>query len=182
MDVQATDEELLAAFVRGDRAALGELARRHEPHLLGLAMGLLGGCPSAARDAVQETWLRVIKHAAGFNGRSSLKTWLYRIAINRCRDLRGRTVAHCARGAHPAETDDADPGQSTMHGEDLGVLRQAVSNLTPVKQEVLLLCYHEGMTHEQVAVVLEMPVGTVKSRLHAALQELREQLANEVKR
>ena len=69
-----------------------------------------------------------------------------------------------------------------MYGEELGALRQAVSRLPPAKQEIVLLCYHEGMTHEQVAVVLEIPVGTVKSRLHAALQELREQLASEVKR
>ena len=88
MDSSATDEKLLGAFVKGDQAALGELARRHECSLLGLAGGLLGGGSAAACDAVQETWVRVIRYGHSFNGRSSFKTWLYRITINRCRDLR----------------------------------------------------------------------------------------------
>ncbi len=68
MNRGATDEQLLAKFVGGDRAPLGELAQRYERPLLGMAMGLLGGQRSLACDAVQETWLRVIRFAGGFNG------------------------------------------------------------------------------------------------------------------
>lgn len=81
-----SDEQLLKAFTRGDRAALGELAKRHERALLNLAWGMLGSRERAV-DAVQETWLRVIRYAAGFNGNSSVRTWLYRIAVNQCRSM-----------------------------------------------------------------------------------------------
>ncbi|MCH8805838.1 MAG: hypothetical protein IH986_07100, partial [Planctomycetes bacterium] len=75
-----SDEQLLERFVkRKDRTALAALAQRHERALLGLAGGLLGGRRELACDAVQETWLRVIRYGESFNGRSSFKTWLYRI-------------------------------------------------------------------------------------------------------
>lgn len=80
-----SDESLLSAFIRGDKPALGELARRYERPLLGLATGLLDGKTDMAADAIQETWLRVIRFADKFDHRSSFKTWLYRIAINQCR-------------------------------------------------------------------------------------------------
>src|SRR6185369_6725247 len=83
----ATDEQLIAEFATGRRAALEDLARRYEKPLLGLSQGLLGGDATLAQDAVQETWVRVIRFAKQFNGRSSFKTWVYRIAINQCRSL-----------------------------------------------------------------------------------------------
>ncbi|HWL95056.1 MAG TPA: sigma factor, partial [Phycisphaerae bacterium] len=86
-DADKSDEQLLAEFVAGRKAALGELARRHESSLLGLACGLLGGREDLARDAVQETWMRVVRFAGGFHGRSCFKTWVYRIAVNQCRDI-----------------------------------------------------------------------------------------------
>src|SRR5258708_5686403 len=93
MDTQASDESLLTEFAGGDRAALGGLARRYERALLGLATGLLEGRADMACDAVQETWVRVIRFADKFNGRSSFKTWLYRIAINQCRTVKSRMRA-----------------------------------------------------------------------------------------
>jgi RNA polymerase sigma-70 factor (ECF subfamily) len=87
---QVSDEALLDQFRRGDRAAFEGLARRYERLLLGLASGLLDGRDDMARDAIQETWLRVIRFAAGFDGRSSFKTWLYRIAINQCRTVKSK--------------------------------------------------------------------------------------------
>lgn len=182
MDSSATDEQLLATFVKGDRAALGELARRHERSLLGLARGLLGGGPAAACDAVQETWVRVIRYGHSFNGRSSFRTWLYRITINRCRDLRRRAptpqgderIAQTPAGGRASD-------QGSMVAERNQTLRDAVERLGEPKREVILLCYHEGMTHELAAAVLEIPLGTLKSRLHAALKELREHLCDEVR-
>ena len=178
MDSNATDEQLLSAFVDGDREALGELAGRHEQALLGLARGLLGGQSAAALDAVQETWMRVIRYGNSFNGRSSVKTWLYRIAVNRCRDL--RVTRQLAVGAAESNhtTDQASDGAS-MRQEVSEILRDAVGDLSSEQREILLLCYHEGLTHAQAAEVLEIPVGTLKSRLHSGLKELRERLLDE---
>lgn len=165
------DESLLASFTRGDRGALAALAERHERSMLGLARGLLGGRRDLAMDAVQETWVRVIRFAAGFQGRSSVKTWLYTILVNQCRAMRG---ARRDAGALPetlAAGGDGRPGDEKLHA--------ALDGLGDAGREVVLMCYHAGLTHETAAEVLGVPLGTVKSRLHGALRELRAVLATE---
>ena len=173
------DETLLQQFRDGEKSALGELARRYEPALLGLASGLLDGRTDMARDAIQETWLRVIRFADKFNNRSSFKTWLYRIAINQCRTTKSKSVS---RGVLTtvSVSEPATPEPATSTPTDLSWLRDQVHNLSPDKRTVLLLCYHDGMTHQQAADILEVPLGTLKSRLHAALTTLRAALASEV--
>jgi RNA polymerase sigma-70 factor, ECF subfamily len=166
-----SDLELMARFVAGERGALGALAERYERPLLGLAKGLLGGDASAACDAVQSMWVRVIRYAKGFLGKSEVKTWLYRILINECRDMKrarefpGTTtqlrLARDGRAHSPVMSDGGDE------------LQTALAKLVDERREVLLICYHAGMTHEVAAEVLEIPLGTLKSRLHAGLNELR---------
>jgi RNA polymerase sigma-70 factor (ECF subfamily) len=174
MDLRASDEELIAGFVKGDSDALAELAHRHERALLGLARGLLGSS-AAARDAVQEAWIRVIRHGASFNGRSAFKTWLYRITINRCRAVGAKERKAAGKvGAAPAFTEP--PDAKVVRSERRDDLTAALSALAPPKREVILLCYHDGMTHQRAAEILEIPIGTLKSRLHAALRELRGRL------
>jgi RNA polymerase sigma-70 factor (ECF subfamily) len=189
MDRGLPDEKLLTRFAQGDRAALGELAKRYERALLGLAGGLLNGSSVLAGDAVQETWLRVIRFADRFDGRSSFKTWLYRIAINQCHSLRanGRATAQTIAGANAAATTSnaapsAEPGpqKAAEAAESRTALRAVLESLAPEQRDVLLLCYHQGLTHQQAAEILELPVGTLKSRLHAALETLRGRLVPEV--
>ncbi len=174
-----SDEQLLEAFARGDDAALGQLAARHEPHLLGLAFGLLGGDRSLACDAVQETWIRVIRSAAKFRRESAVKTWLYRITLNCCKDLlaqakrRSAVEAKADAPAGAARGLEADERRCRIHA--------AVQALPLDTRAVLLLCYQNGMAHPAAAEVLRIPVGTLKSRLHAALTELRAILESEVR-
>jgi len=180
MPHDSTDEVLLRRFVAGQREALGELAQRYELHLLGLARGMLGGRDDLACDAVQETWMRVIRYGASFNGRSSFRTWLYRILINRCRSTRkneGRRPK--SRQADPPQEAGQSPAATASPDEDNRELHAAVAQLAAAKREVLLLCYHADLTHEQAAKILRIPPGTLKSRLHAALEELRKRLATE---
>ncbi len=174
--VLAADEQLIARFARGDTAALGELAERYELNLLGLAAGLLSGHHQLAQDAVQESWLRVIKHAGAFAGRSSFRTWMYRIVINRCRDLRDASpelkwppvVAPVSTAAG-----SESPLRLVTSADNDDDVRTAVQALAPHTRLLLLLCYHRGLTHLQAADVMGIPVGTLKSRLAAALAELR---------
>lgn len=193
-----TDEALLSEFTAGQSAALGELARRYEAALLGIACGLLGGRRDLAMDAVQETWVRVVRFAGKFDARSSFKTWVYRIVVNQCRDL-GRMAARATDVAleQSRSTDDirqssneiggdddsaaTDPALAAEKNELNGNVAQAVAALAGEKREILLLCYHKRMTHSEAAEVLDIPVGTLKSRLHAALSELRERLGAEKK-
>ncbi len=170
---ERADAELLRAFLRGDEAALGELAGRYERGLLGMALGLLSRDREAAKDAVQETWVRVIRYGKTFKGESSFKTWLYRVLINVCADERVKRSHHRAstavpRAAHDSASDDED------------ALHLAVEQLGHDKRVVVLLCYHRGMTHSQAAEALGLPIGTLKSRLHTALEELRRVLPEEV--
>ncbi len=156
------DETLVRAIAAGDHAALEALAERYEPSLLGLANGLVG--PASAPDCVQETWIRVLRHARTFKGKSSAKSWLYRIATNRCLTERKKTLRkHRARdNTSPPKTDDR-----------LADLRLALDTLDEKARAIVLLCYHQGLTHDEAADALQIPRGTLKSRLHAALKRLR---------
>lgn len=176
-----SDEALLRRFVGGDRFMLGALAQRYERRLLGLAMGLLGDAALAC-DAVQETWVRVIRFAPGFVGASSFKTWVYRITVNQCYNLRGlqkhRALEEVAQAAVEGGARAVD--DSMLATEMATTVWSAVAALTAEQRDVVLLCYHADLTHSEAAAILEIPLGTLKSRLHAALGRLRALLAAEV--
>lgn len=178
-----SDERLLQRFVRGERGALGELADRYERALLGLARGLCDGDEAAARDVVQEAWLRVIKYGGSFDSRSSVRTWLYRVVINRSHDWRTARRRE-GTGTRDAEALSVIPTheQKESATELNGTLRAAMDRLSASSRLVVLLCYHHALTHEQAAEVLGVPLGTVKSRLHAALGVLRGALREEGRR
>ncbi len=180
---QTSDEDLLRAFARGGKAALAELARRYERPLLGFANGLLAGRNDrVACDVVQETWLRVIRYADSFDGRSGFKTWLYRIAINQCKTVWSARPEPASSELLSVRADSAAGPDRKVQDADLAdQVRLAVAQLPPEQRLVVLLCYHSGMRHEQAAEILELPLGTLKSRLHAALRELRERLSAETK-
>lgn len=169
------DLELLEAFAAGEGEALGQLAQRYERALLGLARGYLG-TDAAACEAVQEMWVRVIRHASGFRGDSTVKTWLYRILINQCHDQRARE----RRQERVKGRSSDDPVRVAPDPDQHVSLHEAVRALPEDRCVIVLLCYHRGMTHEQAATILEIPVGTLKSRLHAALASLREAIGAEV--
>jgi RNA polymerase sigma-70 factor (ECF subfamily) len=183
MAVDKSDEELLRAFDAGNRTALGQLAQRYERALLGFCHGLLGGgSDRVACDAVQETWVRVIRFAGSFDGRSRFKTWLYRIAMNQCRSLlTARPVIQASEQLDHEPSGAPGPTEAAQNNELAARVRQAVARLSAERRTALLLCYHADVTRDEAAEILEIPPGTLKSRLHAALQELRERLSAEVK-
>lgn len=179
MPPDPSDEDLLRRFARGDRSALDALARRHEPALLGLATGLLSGRADLAHEAVQDAWLRVIRFARDFDHRSAVRTWLYRIVINRSRDIRLKELAtrNGHLGSPPVET-GASPAPAT---DASSRLRRHIDRLPDSARLILLLCYHRGLSHPQAADVLGIPVGTLKSRLSTALAQLRSSLPEEAR-
>ena len=126
--------------------------------------------------------MRVIRYGHSFNGRSGLKTWLYRITVNCCRDIHSGTTPE--RRPYPKAQPAVacpDPGQVPIIEERDDALYEAVGRLSDAGRELVLLCYHDGLTHKQAAEVLEIPLGTLKSRLHAVLEQLREHLCIEAK-
>lgn len=172
------DRSLLDKFVRGDIDSLGALAMRYESWLLALARAIVRD-DALARDAVQEMWVRVIRHANGFAGESSVKTWMYRILVNRCIDLQNREQSR--RGGQellfapvPAQTAEQRHEQSLDEP-----LERALATLDDKQRVLLLLHYHKGLTQDETAIVMGVPTGTIKSRLHAALARLREAMTTQ---
>ena len=177
MDHDGEDLDFLKRFAAGDREALGALAERYERSMLGLARGLLNGNADLACEAVQETWLRIIRSAATFKGSSSVKTWMYRILMNCCHDSRksaAKTLSKCVNDIdRPSHHAEAQAGV-----DDQRELLAALSGLDAAKREAILLCYHAGMTQEQAAEILGLPLGTLKSRVRAGLELLRQALGD----
>ncbi len=173
-----SDEALLRRFAAGDESALGELAERHEGALLGLACGLVGS-RGPAEEAVQESWVRVIRFAGTFDGRASVRTWLYRVVINRCRELQRReSVARRAtkRAGEARGADSTGDGVGHGLGELRAPLRASVDRLPVAEREAVMLCHHAGLTQKQAAEVLGVPLGTLKSRVRKGLARLRADL------
>ncbi len=179
-DGTLSDERILARFVSGDDEALGELARRYEGLLLGLCTGMLGD-RALAMEAVQETWLRVIRHSRTYDGRASVKTWVYQIAMNRCRDLgRSRSASKKRERVHHDRLQDEKKAHVIPTASPVDPrLEAAVGALEEHQRETVILCYHRGLTHRQAAEVLGVPMGTIKSRLNKALEKLRESLGTQ---
>jgi RNA polymerase sigma-70 factor (ECF subfamily) len=144
-----------------------------------------------ARDLTQETFLRAFQNISSFRGESDLRTWIYRIAINQARN-RWRWWRRRRRDAtFSLDTNDEgrqsllatlkcdksrDPEQDTLAHEREVVLRKALGTLRRVYRETVILRDIEGLAYEEIAVALEISIGTVKSRLARGRQELRSKL------
>jgi RNA polymerase sigma-70 factor (ECF subfamily) len=174
-----TDEELLAAAcTASDDRAFHELIDRHAVRLLRLAFKLVGNVWDA-EDVVQETLIGAYQQMGKFRGQASVKTWLTRILVRqaaRChrRRSRGETVSldHVRSAGGPEWQDKGSGDVSEEVGRRMDVLR-ALRRLSPQHREVVVLREYEGMSYAEIAETLDVPQGTVESRLYRARQELK---------
>jgi RNA polymerase sigma-70 factor (ECF subfamily) len=185
------DLEALEAFRAGDPAAFDRLVTRHERRIFRLACRILGD-REAALDAAQETFVRAWRALARFQGASLFSTWLTRIAINQCRnELRRRRTAKHARplsldarvpGTETARRDllpgaGPDGYEATRGSEVRRAFEAALTEVDPEDREVLVLREVEDLSYEGIAAVLDVAIGTVRSRLHRARTELRRRMS-----
>jgi RNA polymerase sigma-70 factor (ECF subfamily) len=176
---------------RGDSAAFEKLVGERSGEIYGLLYRLTEN-REEARDLTQETFLRAFQSIGSFRGDSDLRTWIYRIAINQARN-RWRWWKRRRRDSTVSldSTDDAgrqtlfgtlksdksrNPEQDTLAHEREDALRKALRGLRQVYRETVILRDIEGFAYEEIAVALEISVGTVKSRLARGRQELRRKL------
>ncbi len=176
----ASDAELLAAVREGDEAALDELLRRYEGRIFRFGRKLCGD-PEAAADVLQETMLAVARHADQFRGDADFSSWLWTVARRNCGRMRrrraGEPESHDPAEALPLADPSADPEADAQRAAWGDRLDQALDELEPAQREVVLLRDVEGMTAPEVARVLGISTGAVKSRLHRARTKLRKLLA-----
>ncbi len=163
------DQVLVGRFMRTqDEATFRALYRRHTPALYPLALRLVGGSESEAEDAIQETWMRACKTLAVFEWKSTLRTWLSGILINRVREMH-RDVR---RRNEQELLDECLNPTNTRPGEQID-LERAIARLSAGYRHVLVLHDIEGYTHEEIGAQLEISIGTSKSQLFHARKALR---------
>lgn len=168
------EAELHRRSAAGDRKAWREIIRRHSPAVYRLALRMLGSTEEA-EDAAQDAFTRMYSSFASYDPARPMGPWVSRITYHVCLARLARRGRAHEEDLDPErfESSAADPEVATARSERDAVLADAVDRL-PVQDRVLVtLRYREGMTQAEVAESLEMPLGTVKTRLHRARAKLR---------
>jgi RNA polymerase sigma-70 factor (ECF subfamily) len=171
-----TEEELIAQAQGGDRAAYGELIRRHRKGVVNVVYRMCGDAV-LAEDAAQEAFIRAWEHLASYEPRSAFRNWLYRIATNQALDQLRRDRPSVDIETVPLRDPAHGPEGSLERNERAETVRQAVLALPAASRATLILREYEGLSYREIADTLDIPIGTVMSRLNYARQRLRESLA-----
>ncbi|MEU3899502.1 sigma-70 family RNA polymerase sigma factor [Streptomyces sp. NPDC045251] len=173
-----SDEVLLSAVARGDQAALRALYERHAAAMLRLIRRLTSD-RSVAEEILQETWLAVWRSAAGFRGESSVRGWLLGVARRQAHNHLRRSRPQLADLAEAQDVPDPAPSveDQVVREAERAELLAAVRTLPGHLREVLALVLVEELAYPEVATVLAIPVGTVKSRMSHARKRLSGMLA-----
>jgi RNA polymerase sigma-70 factor (ECF subfamily) len=167
------DVRLIEAARNGDEAAIREIYQTYFEPVWALAVSLLGD-PLQAQDVVQAVFFKAFRGLRGFRFRSTLFTWIYRIARNECRSqARRRSVKAVPLESILGSRYEAEEGPAGDSDEGRAdILRRAVAGLPFKLREVVVLKYQEGLSYVEMSRVLGRPPGTVASRLNRALAEL----------
>ena len=160
-----TDEALVGQVARGDQQALAELLRRWQRPLAHFLHRRTGG--RDVDDLYQEVWLRVVRAAERFDGERRFSTWLFHIAVNLCRDW------HRRQPDEPSDAPDPAGGPPPAERAEAGIdVERLLARLPEAQREVVALRYLHDLSEDEVATILDIPRGTVKSRLHNAIVRL----------
>lgn len=185
------DDELVAAFQRGERVAFEALVRRHQDRVYGICVRMLGS-PQWAEDAAQEVFVRVFRSLHRFRGESRFTTWLYQVTLNHCRNVqafRGRRQErrHDSLDADIEQEDGSthrrqladdrpDAEDDLLLQQRLELVQEELARLDPLWKEILVLRDVEGLSYEEIGQALTLSPGTVKSRIFRARAQLRERI------
>ena len=184
-----TDEELVARSIGGDSDSFNELVLRWERPIYALAYRTIGR-EEDARDVCQETFLRAFRALPGFRGQAKFSSWLYRIALNLCRDWVRRErrtpvvqapedidLLDLAAAAEPAESIE-----DLVARKDLSrLVERAMAKLPEEQRTAIILKEYHGLTFQEISELVGCPLSTVKTRLYQGLAVLRRELAKNTK-
>jgi RNA polymerase sigma-70 factor (ECF subfamily) len=179
-----SDEELVARSRVGDLDSFNQLVLRWERPIYALAYRVIGR-EEDARDVAQETFLRAFRALGGFKGQAKFSSWLYRIALNLCRDWirreRRTPVAQAPEGVDlvelAAEVTPSESIEDLVSRKELGrAVAKAMSMLPEEQRTAIILKEYHGLTFQEIADLLGCPLSTVKTRLYQGLTVVRRQL------
>ena len=175
------ESSLIEQAQHGNRNAFGELVCRYYPGVVRVVYRLCGDS-GLAEDMAQEAFLRGWMALPSFRPQSSLRNWLYRIAVNATLDvLRRKTEETIEDEAAQMIPDQADGPETTLiEKERVALLQQGMRCLPDAARSVLVLREYGGLSYQEIASVLDVPVGTVMSRLNYARNRLRELLKDQL--
>lgn len=177
----ATDDQLIEQTLRGNREMFGQLVRKYQDQLF-TSIRHLGGSQIDAEDIVQEAFVQAYFKLATFSHRCTFYTWLYRIALNQLYSQGRRQRNHPSRMQRSTETraerydPHGTPADELVRREQVQHVGDALSALTEEHRTVLVMRGVEGFSYETIATLLHLNPGTVRSRLHRARLQLRDEL------
>ena len=187
------DARLMTAFKRGDAKSFELLLRRYRQPMYNFCLRMLGH-PSAAEDAMQEVFLKVVRSASRWEKQAMVSTWMYTIARNHCIDALRKASYRKTASLDQSFNEEQDAGPTlgdrvadeASLGPDRGaasirlrtVLAEAIASLSAEQREVFVMREYAGMPFKEIAKVVGVPENTVKSRMRYALEHLREGLRN----
>ncbi|MEN8233418.1 MAG: sigma-70 family RNA polymerase sigma factor [Actinomycetota bacterium] len=172
------DRELIRRYLTGDVDAFDELVRAHEDRIFAICLRMMQNRDEAL-DATQDVFLTVFRKADRYKEQAAFSTWLYRVAVNTCYDHLRRRKRKRA-DALPEHYDPADPrsGDALNAVELRPDIEAALAKLGPDFRSAIVLVDLEGMSLEGAADTLQVPIGTVKSRVFRARRQLAQELGN----
>ena len=175
-----SEEALIGRCRRGDTEAFGILVKRYAGRATGLALVLVGNYPDAL-DVSQEAFVRAWRHIGKFRGEASFFAWyasiLRKVSLTWLRRRHHRKDVELSAAAEPAS--GADPAVLAEQNDEAQRLWRAVLELPAKHREIIVLSHFQHLPYKEIAQVLEIPIGTVMSRLHAARVALRAKLSGE---
>jgi RNA polymerase sigma-70 factor (ECF subfamily) len=179
LTAENSDDGLLSRIAEGDRRAFAQLMDRHIDRAHGLAKRVLGN-KSDAEDVVQDAFLKVWQKAGQWQpGRAQFSTWLYRVVVNRCLDLKRKPVSTALDNVAEQSDDRPDAYEDIAARQRQAEIAAAVANLPERQRTAVALSYTAGMSNAQAAETMEISVKAFESLLVRAKRELRGRLAGD---
>jgi RNA polymerase sigma-70 factor (ECF subfamily) len=180
---EVSEIELVVRAQEGDRNAFNELVRIHAPGALNVIFRMCGDA-QVAEDAAQETFIRAWSHLGSFRADhdASLRNWLYRIALNTATDMLRKEKRILPGDVEDFHLADPRPGPEGIYlqEERSALVQAAISSLPDASRAVLVLKEYEGLSYREIADALDIPIGTVMSRLNYARHVLKEKLTGQM--
>ena len=177
MTVLANEIELVTRAQSGERNAFNELVRIHAQGVMNVIYRMCGDV-QVAEDAAQETFIQAWLHLPAYRPQTSLRSWLYRIAVNAATDMLRKQKRILPNALEDLNLQDPQPGPEALffQQERTALVQKAILSLPDASRVVLVMREYEGMSYHAIANTLDIPVGTVMSRLNYARKTLKDKL------